>query len=123
MTISLARRRLAAILTVAVVVSTSLAVAFLHDNPTGLTPIADINTGAVALGENVTVRCRILSILCLFMGPYDQMLTLTDGPGNLSAYWSESRLEVGWVIIIRGTVDSNRSLAHLEWLERVWLFV
>ena len=123
MTISLTRRKLGALLAVAVVTSTFLAVAFVHDNPTGLTPIADINSGAVAPGENVTVKCRIMSIVMLFVGLQDQLLSLTDGQCNLSAYWSETRVEVGWVIIIRGAVYSNESLVHLEWLERVWLFV
>jgi hypothetical protein len=57
MTIVPTRRKLAVLLTIIAVVSTLLVLAFVHDNPAGLTPITDIDTGAVAPGENVIIEC------------------------------------------------------------------
>jgi hypothetical protein len=123
MTIPTVSERLLAFIAVTIVVTASLGIAFAHDYPAGITRIAEINTGAVAPGENVTIRCRVVSVLVLLIGFGLQYLMLSDGPNNLTADWSKSQVEVGWVIVTRGTVESNRSLSHLIWLERVWFFV
>jgi len=96
---------------------------YIHDNPLGITPIADINAGRVGAGENVTIKGRILSIFALAIGLNDWTLTVGDRQANITLDWTDFRVEVGWVIIARGTVHSSRGLYPTEWLERVWLFV
>jgi len=115
-------RRRATALAVIVVTVTACLGTYIHDNPLGITPIADINAGMFGYGENVTIKGVIVEILLLTMGPHDQWVTVSDGYGNISLYWYDSRLEVGWVIIARGSVLSIHELFGTQWLERVWLF-
>jgi len=115
------RRGLAALVIVVIGV-TATVVTYVHDNPPGTTPIVDINTGRVAVGENVTIRGTILYMIVLMMGPYDQFLTVGDRQNNVSFAWFHSRVYLGWVIIAAGTVTSNHSLSHAYWVEHVWLF-
>ena len=115
------RRRLTALVIIVVAVTACLGT-YIHDNPSGITSIADINAGKVAVGDNVMIKGRIMSILLLLMIPNDQTLTVGDWQANITLGWTHFRVEVGWVIIARGTVASSRDLHHTEWLERVWLF-
>ena len=117
----MSRKRLSALVIVVIAVTATVGT-YVHDNPSGITPIADINSGKVTIGENVTIRGRILSIFMFFMGPYDQFLTVGDRQNNITFAWFHSRVYVGWVIIAAGTVTSNHSLSHAQWVEHVWLF-
>jgi hypothetical protein len=114
-------KAVAAAIIIVIAVITTVGVYF-HDNPSAVTSIADINDGKVAAGENVTVKGRILFIWMLYMGPYDQFLTVGDGQHNVTCAWFTSPVYVGWVIMATGTVETNHSLSHIQSLERVWLF-
>ena len=115
-------RRTTALVIIVVAVTAYLG-AYVYYNPSGITPIADINAGRVAVGENVTIRGTIVSIMLLFMGPNDQIVTVSEGQANITFGWYDFRLMVGWVIIARGVVHSSHELGSIVWLDRVWLFV
>jgi len=111
-----------AALVIIVLVGIGYVGAYIHDHPPGITPIADINAGKLEYGENGTIRGVIIEIRLLPMGPHDQWLTVSDGYANITLYWYNSRLEVGWAIIAIGPVHSNHELGRIQWLDRVWLF-
>ena len=120
-TTSLNSKAVAAAIIIVIAVIATVGVYF-HDNPSGVTSIADINDGKVAVGENVTIKGRILLVFVLLMGPNEQFPTIGDGQHNITFAWFNSYVHVGWVIIASGTVETNRSLSHVQWLEQVWLF-
>lgn len=95
---------------------------YVHDNPAGLVHISAINSGRVPIGANVTVKGEIVDILMLFMGTNDQYVKLSDGTGNLTFYWTRTRLDIGWVIIMSGTVYRTHNLRWVTSVERVALF-
>ena len=96
---------------------------YIHDNPSGIAPIADINAGKVGVGENVTIMARMISGIQYYMGLCDATLLVTDGQGNITLGWDRCFIQIGWVIIARGTVASRSELGHVQWVERIWLFV
>jgi hypothetical protein len=100
------RRRKA--LAVVVVVITIAALIYLHDYPFGITPMSAM--GTTPIGTNVTVRGEITDILNLFVGLNDQFVTVSDGSDYVKFYWHRTRLEVGWIVIVRGTVRGYLSL-------------
>jgi len=116
------RRKLTALVTIVVAVTACIGT-YIHDNPLGTTPIADINAGRVGVGENVTIKGRILSIFALAIGLNDWTLTVGDRQANITLFWTHFRVDVGWVIVTRGTVHSSHELGSIVWLDRVWLFV
>ena len=63
-------RRITALVVIALAVTAFLGT-YIHDSPLGITPIADINSGRVGVGENVTIKGRILSIFMYFIGIND----------------------------------------------------
>ncbi|MHA2003004.1 MAG: hypothetical protein ACW975_11205 [Candidatus Thorarchaeota archaeon] len=109
-------------LTVVVVVGVIILTAFiyLHDYPFGVTPMSDM--GTTPIGTNVTVRGEITNILNLFAGLNDQFVTVSEGSDYVKFYWHRTRLEVGWIVIVRGTVRGYLSLHPVASVERVWLF-
>jgi hypothetical protein len=84
--------------------------------------MSSINSGITPIGSNVTVKGTINSILLFFMGPHDQSVQISDGSGNLTFYWTRTRLAVGWIILVCGTVGRNNNLHPVSSIERVLLF-
>ena len=108
-----------------IVVSTLIGAIYIHDCPSNTTAIADITSGLIPNDTEVIVKGEISSILVLAMGPNDQIVTITDGEGNLTFYWTQFRLDVGWVITVKGYVKSSISrydLYNVSYVERVWMF-
>ena len=117
------RKVLATILiSIVILVSFSLALIYTHDNPAELIPISSINAGITPLGSNVTIKGNITSIMMLWVGLNDLFVSLSDGSGSLRFYWSKAHLEVGWIILVKGTVYCNNSLRPVSSVERVLLF-
>ncbi|MHA1863872.1 MAG: hypothetical protein ACTSWA_08890 [Candidatus Thorarchaeota archaeon] len=110
------------LMSIVIVVSFSLALIFAHDNPAELTPISSINAGITPLGSNVTIKGNITSIMMYHVGLNDQVVSLSDGSGSLRFYWSKTHLEVGWIVIVKGTVHRNNSLRPVSSVELVLLF-
>jgi len=106
------RRKLTALVIIVVAVTAGLGT-YIHDNPSGITPIADINAGRVASWDNVTIKGRIMSVLAML--PNLQLLTVGDSQANITLGWTDFLVEAGWVIIARGTVASRSELGHI-WL-------
>ena len=113
-----------ALLTVSIILvaSFSFVLTYIHDNPIGLTQISSINSGATPIGSNVTIKGQITHIMVLWMFPNDQLISLTDGTGNLTFDWTRSTLDVGWNIIVQGTVHHNTRLYPVSNVELVLLF-
>ena len=107
---------------VVIVASLSLALIYVHDNPAGLIPISSINTGVTPIGSNVTLKGEIINIIIFFIGPNDQSVLLSDGSGNITFFWTKTRLEVGWTVIVKGTVHQNDSIRPISSVEPVLLF-
>ena len=117
------RKALATLLVlVAIMAPLSLILIYVHDNPAGMTPISSINTGVTPIGSNVTLKGRILEICVLLMGPNDQTVRLSDGSGSVRFFWTDTRLQVNWTILVRGTVDTNETLRPVSNVELVLLF-
>jgi hypothetical protein len=119
------RRKALATLVVLVVIlaSLSLALIYVHDNPVGLTPISSINTEVTPIGSNVTIKGEITSIIFLMMGPNDQVVSISDGSGSVEFFWTKTRLDVGWIILVRGTVYWNYSIHPVSSVDQVLLFL
>ncbi len=100
-----------------------LGMVYIHDNPPGITLIANINSGEALIGTNITVKGNITEIFMLYAGPFDQTITLTDGQSTLKFYWSKSQVGLGWIIVVSGTINSNNSLNRVTSVERVWIFI
>ena len=110
------------IISTTLVASLSLALIYTHDNPVGLTPISSINSGTTPIGSNVTIKGEIASIVVLHIGLNFQFVSISDGTGNLTIFWTEMKLDIGWNIIIQGTVHRNNSLKPVSNVELVLLF-
>ncbi len=104
------------------VISLSIISIYIHDNPERLTSIDNINQGLIPVGTNVTVKGVIIEIRYYFLGSNDQIVTITNGECNLTFFWLDSPLDLGWKIIVSGTVDSTTSLRSVSIVERVLLF-
>jgi DNA/RNA endonuclease YhcR with UshA esterase domain len=118
------RRKAVATLLVLIAIATPLSLAFtyLHDNPAGMTPISSINAGITPIGTNVTLKGEIKEIVFLLMGLNDQSVRMSDGSGNISFFWTETRLQVNWIILVKGTIYANHSLHPVSSVEIVSLF-
>lgn len=114
-----------ALLTVSVILVASLGFvfAYVHDNPIGLTPISSINSEIIPLGSNVTVKGEITQIVVLAVAPNFQDVLVSDGTGSLRFFWTRTILDVGWNVIVQGTVDHNTSLRPVTNVELVGWFV
>lgn len=117
----MSRRRLMALVIVVIALTASVGT-YIHDNPSGITPISDINTGKVAVGENVTIKAKILQIIIYWDGWDFGEFLVTDGSGHISLSWRWSSFHIGQMIVARGTVGSSFYLQPTEWVEHVWLF-
>ncbi|RDE11811.1 MAG: hypothetical protein C4K48_11000 [Candidatus Thorarchaeota archaeon] len=117
------KRALATLLVlIAIMAPLSLTLMYVHDNPTGITPISSINTGITPIGSDVTVKGVILEIVVILNGRNMQNVRMSDGSGSIELYWTETRLHVNWTIIVRGTAYSNLSLDPVSSVELVLLF-
>ncbi|MFW9911147.1 MAG: OB-fold nucleic acid binding domain-containing protein [Candidatus Thorarchaeota archaeon] len=115
------RKELAAMVVVITITATlSLTFIYFHDYPYGATPMSAM--GTTPIGTNVTVRGEITDILSLHMGLNDQFVTVSDGSDHVKFYWHQTRLEVGWIVVVRGTVSGYLHLHPVESVDRVWLF-
>ncbi|MDF1537580.1 MAG: hypothetical protein P1Q69_01580 [Candidatus Thorarchaeota archaeon] len=99
-----------------------ISLAFIHDNPQNITSIASINSVEVTVGMNVTVKGKITEIMFYYIGINDQVVHMSDGEGNVTFYWDEFRLEVGWTIIVSGVVYSDSNINPVVYVEKVLLF-
>jgi len=115
-------RKAQAALIIAVIAVTATVGTYVHDNPSGITRIVDINNGTVAVGENVTIKARIIRILVLLIGFDWGAFLVTDGSGDFGLSWHATSFQSGQVIIARGTVGSIDKFQHTDWVEHVWLF-
>jgi hypothetical protein len=104
------------------IIPLSLGLIYAHDNPTGITSLEIINSGAARVGTNVTAKGTITEILLLAMGPYDQLVHLSSPDGNITFFWTQPRLEVGWSVIVRGTVYQWYEIHPVFSVQRVILF-
>jgi hypothetical protein len=104
------------------IIPLSLGLIYAHDNPTSITSLESINSGAARVGTNVTVKGTITEILLLFMGPYDQLVHLSSPDGNITFFWTQFRLEVGSSVIVRGTVYEGNEIHPVFSVQRVILF-
>jgi DNA/RNA endonuclease YhcR with UshA esterase domain len=82
----------------------------------------DINQGTVSAGTNVTVKGNIIQIRYYYLGSNDQLVTISDGTGDLTFIWENTFLDIGWTIIVKGRVNSNISIYAYS-VEKVWLFI
>jgi len=117
-------RKILAILLILMLITFPLSIGliYIHDNPANVTPISSINSGMTQIGTNVTVKGNITSGYGYLMGTYIQVATLTDESGNLTFSWADSLLEIGWIVIVKGTVYTNYSLHPTSSVELVILF-
>ena len=123
MVVMMKRKTLAiSMVLVVLVASLSLTLIYAHDNPANLTPILSINTGNTSIGSNVTIKGNITSIIMLFIGFNDQVVTINDGSGNLEFFWTRTKLDIGWSIIVKGTVSQTDVLYPVSSVEPVILF-
>jgi DNA/RNA endonuclease YhcR with UshA esterase domain len=119
------RRRKAHTILIAIITIASLSVTliYVHDNPSGLTPIGDINSGDIPAGTVVVVKGEVKWILQSFSGFDTQQVCLSDGTGELTFYWSRFQFDESWhIIIVRGKVLSNERLHVVTSVELVVLF-
>ncbi len=117
------RRVLATLLVlIAIVTPVTLALIYVHDSPAGMTPISSINTGVTSIGSNVTLKGKIIQISMFYVGLNDQFVNLSDGSGSIVFFWTETRLQVNWTVLVRGTVDTNEALHPVSDVELVLLF-
>jgi hypothetical protein len=106
-----------------VVASLSVTLVYVHDNPSGLTPIGDINSGEIPVGTVVVVKGEIKWILQTFSGFDTQQVCLSDGTGELTFYWSRFQLDESWsIIVVSGKVLSNEAPHVVISVERVILY-
>ena len=103
-------------------ISISIISVYTHDNPEKTTPMDDINQGIVSAGTNVTVKGNITQIRYYYLGSNDQLVTISDGTGNLTFIWENTFLDIGGTIIVKGRVNSNISIYAYS-VEKVWLFI
>ena len=117
------RRKALAILLMVVVIAVplSLGLIYIHDNPGDVTPIYSINSGITNIGANVTVKGNITGIT-VYMDPYGLDVWISDGTGILEFFWTQTRLDVGWTVIVKGTVSNNYTLLPTSSVELVLLF-
>ena len=117
------RKALATLLVlVAIMAPLSLILIYVHDNPAGMTPISSINTGITPISSNVTLKGVISEIAVILNGPNMQYVRVSDGSGSIEFFWHETRLQVNWTILVRGTVDTNETLRPVSNVELVLLF-
>lgn len=119
---SQAIRKVLSVLLVILMIEVSLACVITHDNPVGLTRIADIKAGKIPVGANVTVKGKITQVIVWPMSLNSQSVTISDGRNNITFSWSRSIVHHGWSIFVRGTVHSGHRLTNVISVERVWLF-
>jgi DNA/RNA endonuclease YhcR with UshA esterase domain len=103
-------------------ISISIISVYTHDNPEKTAPMDDINQGTVSAGTNVTVKGNIIQIRYYYLGSNDQLVTISDGTGDLTFIWENTFLDIGWTIIVKGRVNSNISIYAYS-VEKVWLFI
>ena len=113
-----------ALLTVSIILvaSFSFVLTYIHDNPIELTPISTINSGITPIGSNVTIKGEITEIVVLAIAPNFQSVSVSDGTGSLTFFWTRTILDVGWTVIVRGTVNRTDSLSPISSVESVLLF-
>ncbi len=116
------RRKVLAIILMSIVIIVPLSLIYAHDNPAELTSISSINAGSTPIGSNVTIKGTITSIIISGMDLNNQYVSLSDGSGSLGFSWSKTHLEVGWIVIVKGTVHRNNSLRPVSSVELVLLF-
>lgn len=93
-----------------IIASLSLVLTYLRDCPFEVTPMSAINAGMTPLGTNVTVKGEITGGIEYLVLPNFYELVVSDRNGELTIASVGVYLEVGWTIIVRGTVYSNTSL-------------
>jgi hypothetical protein len=70
----------------------------------------------------VTLKARIAYIVIFFIGINDQSVTISDGSGFIEFFWTKTRLQINWTILVSGTVHTNYSLYPVSSVEVVLLF-
>jgi len=110
------------IVLVAIIASMSVAFIYVHDNPVRVTPISSINAGITPVGTNVTLKGEFKEELASPLMGICQHILMSDGSGNISFYCYETRLQIGWTLIVRGTVQTNKTLYLVSSVEQVLLF-